>query len=84
MVDHGAHDDGTAGYHPHESPLADAGAAGVLTLGAVAAGYPVPHMIHLAEEAGPAFWKGSDAFNEHLIHAMHDVPTWVKLAPFAV
>jgi hypothetical protein len=23
-----AHDDGTAGYHPHESPLVDAGAAG--------------------------------------------------------
>jgi NADH-quinone oxidoreductase subunit L len=29
------------------------------------------------EDAG--FWKGSIAWNEHLMHAMHEVPTWVKL-----
>jgi NADH-quinone oxidoreductase subunit L len=37
-----AHDDGTAGYHPHESPLVDAGAAWRLTLGAVFAGFVFP------------------------------------------
>jgi NADH-quinone oxidoreductase subunit L len=30
------------------------------------------------------FWKGSLVFSEHLIHAMHHVPHWVKWAPFTV
>ena len=34
--------------------------------------------------SGADFWSGSVAFNEHLTHAMHEVPVWVKWTPFAV
>jgi NADH-quinone oxidoreductase subunit L len=82
--DHGhAHqDDGTAGYHPHESPLTMLIPLGVLSLGAVFAGFLFHHSFISAGDG--EFWKGSIAFTEHLIHAMHDVPLWVKWAPFAV
>ncbi len=84
--DHGhghAHDDdGTAGYHPHESPLNMLVPLGVLTLGAIFAGY-VFHHSFISEGAGH-FWQGSVAFSEELIHHMHGVPTWVKWAPFVV
>lgn len=55
---------------------------GVLSLGAVFAGFLFSHSF-ISEGTGE-FWKGAIAFNEHLIHAMHGVPTWVKWAPFAV
>ena len=78
---HGAHDDGTAGYHPHESPWPMLVPLGVLTLGAIAAGYLFKYDFIYAEEGGTAFWAASTLyFNEHLIHAMHNVPLWVKLA----
>ncbi|MEQ1547926.1 MAG: NADH-quinone oxidoreductase subunit L [Chakrabartia sp.] len=74
-----AHDDGTAGYHPHESPLSMLVPLGVLAIGAVFAGF-VFHGPFLDAEQGRAFWKGSVAFDAHLMHAMHDVPLWVKLS----
>ena len=78
---HSAHDDGTAGYHPHESPWPMLVPLGVLTLGAIAAGYLFKYDFIYAEEGGTAFWAASTLyFNEHLIHAMHHVPLWVKLA----
>ncbi len=78
---HGAQDDGTAGYHPHESPWPMLVPLGVLTLGAIAAGYLFKYDFIYAEEGGTAFWAASTLyFNEHLIHAMHHVPLWVKLA----
>jgi NADH-quinone oxidoreductase subunit L len=84
---HGEHDhshDGTAGYHPHESPWTMLVPLGVLTLGAIAAGYLFKYPFIYAEEGGTAFWAASTLyFNEHLIHAMHDVPMWVKLASTA-
>lgn len=79
---YGAHSsvDGTAGYHPHESPLSMLIPLGVLTLGAVLVGF-VFHNPFLEAEAGKAFWENSTlAFNEHLMHAMHGVPVWVKLS----
>ena len=77
---HGA-SDGTAGYHPHESPWPMLVPLGVLTLGAIFAGYVFKYDFIYAEEGGKAFWAASTLyFNEHLIHAMHDVPLWVKLA----
>ena len=79
---HGDHDDGTAGYHPHESPLPMLIPLIVLSLGAVFAGYIFHHSF--ISEGDGEFWKGAIAFNEHLIHAMHEVPLWVKWAPFAV
>ena len=72
-----AHDehDGTAGYHPHESPLTMLVPLGVLSLGAIFAGWVFSHPF--LDRAG--FWNGSIYFNEGLLHAMHAVPLWVKL-----
>ena len=80
--DHHAHaqdDDGTLGYHPHESPLPMLVPLAVLTVGAVFAGYGFHHAFIGAEE-GAAFWQGSLAFDAHLMHAMHEVPLLVKLS----
>jgi NADH-quinone oxidoreductase subunit L len=74
--------DGTAGYHPHESPYSMLIPLALLSVGAVLAGF-VFHGAFISEGEG-AFWKGSVAFSEHLIHAMHEVPVWVKWAPFGV
>jgi len=79
---HAKHDDGTAGYHPHESPLSMLIPLGVLSLGAVFAGMIFAHVF--ISEGGGEFWRGSVAFSEELIHHMHGVPTWVKWAPFGV
>ncbi len=75
-----AHDeDGTLGYHPHESPLPMLAPLIVLTLGAIFAGY-VWHTPFLDAEKGVEFWQGSIAFDTHLMHAMHEVPLLVKLS----
>lgn len=71
--------EGTAGYHPHESPIVMLIPLIVLTVGAVAAGYVFNHWF-IGGDAGEAFWKGSLFYNEHLMHAMHGVPILVKLA----
>ena len=73
---HGASSDGTGGYHPHESPLSMLVPLGLLALGAVFAGFAFHHAF-IEDEA---FWSGSIFYNEHLIHAMHGVPTLVKLS----
>ena len=90
---HGGHDDpadehgdsahhpvaapvGTAGYHPHESPLSMLVPLGALALGAIFAG----QVFHHAFLDSAEFWNGSIAFDEHLAHAMHEVPLWVKLS----
>jgi NADH-quinone oxidoreductase subunit L len=82
--DHHAHatHDGTAGYHPHESPLSMLLPLALLSVGAVLAGFVFHHAF--ISEGGGEFWKGSLAFSEHLIHEMHGVPEWVKWAPFGV
>ncbi len=74
---------GTAGYHPHESPWTMLAPLLVLSIGAVFAGI-VFHGWFIGAEEGGAFWKGSIAWNEHLMHAMHGIPLWVKLAPAVV
>jgi NADH-quinone oxidoreductase subunit L len=74
-----APDDGTLGYHPHESPWSMLLPLGVLAVGAVFAGF-VFHVPFLDADAGAKFWNGSLAFNAHLMHAMHEVPEWVKLS----
>jgi NADH-quinone oxidoreductase subunit L len=77
--DHASHD-GTAGYHPHESPASMLIPLGVLTLGAAGAG----QIFAPAFLDTPAFWNGSIFYNEALIHAMHAVPYWVKYTAFVV
>ncbi len=76
--EHHAHapSDGTAGYHPHESPVSMLIPLGILSLGAVFAGF----VFHHEFIDGAAFWNGSIFYNEDLIHAMHGVPLWVKLS----
>ena len=74
------HGDGTAGYHPHESPLTMLIPLGVLSLGAVFAGYVFNPQFLNSE----GFWKGAIFFNENLMHAMHAVPLWVKLTATVV
>lgn len=77
---HAAASDGTAGYHPHESPWSMLTPLALLTIGAVFAGF-VFHNAFIDAEAGQAFWANSTLyFNVHLMHAMHEVPLWVKLS----
>jgi NADH-quinone oxidoreductase subunit L len=80
-----AHDvpTGTGGYHPHESPWTMLVPLGVLSLGAIFAGI-LFHGPFIEAEEGAHFWAGSIAFDEHLAHAIHEVPLWVKLAPGTV
>ncbi len=81
--DHGHALEGDAGYHPHESPPAMLIPLVVLTLGAILAGFIwAPYFIDA--EHGGAFWAGSLAFDGHLMHAMHEVPLWVKLSATVV
>jgi NADH-quinone oxidoreductase subunit L len=72
--------EGTGGYHPHESPWTMLVPLGLLSIGALFAGMAF-HAPFLEPEEGAAFWAGSLAFDEHLMHAIHEVPLWVKLAP---
>jgi len=73
---------GTGGYHPHESPWTILVPLGLLSLGAVFAGI-VYHEAFIGAEEGAHFWAGSIAFDAHLMHAIHEVPLWVKLSASA-
>jgi NADH-quinone oxidoreductase subunit L len=73
-------DDGTAGYHPHESPLTMLIPLGALTLGAIFAGWVFSHAFLDSAD----FWGGSIYYNAALMHAMHEVPLWVKLTATVV
>ena len=75
----GTSTDPTGGYHPHESPLTMLVPLGLLATGAVAAGF-VFHHAFLDAEHGAEFWANSLYFDAELMHAMHEVPLWVKLA----
>jgi NADH-quinone oxidoreductase subunit L len=76
------HGEGTAGYHPHEAPWSMRLPILLLAVGAVLAGF-VFQGAFVGAETGGEFWKGSLFFDEHLMHAMHAAPEWVKLAPSA-
>ncbi len=80
---HGPVVTGTAGYHPHESPWSMLVPLILLTLGAMFAGF-LFHGPFIGAEEGAGFWKGSVYFDEHLMHAMHGVPLWVKYSATAV
>jgi len=68
--------DQTGGYHPHESPLSMLIPLGVLSVGAVFAGFVFSHAF--IDDGG--FWNGAIAYDAGLMHAMHEVPLWVKLS----
>jgi len=71
---------GTAGYHPHESPWTMLVPLGLLSLGAVFAGFLFYYPFVGAEE-GAEFWLGSLVHDVEFYHHIHDVPLWVKLSP---
>ncbi len=66
------HGDGTGGYHPHESPWTMLVPLGVLSLGAVFAGFLFQPCVH--RRGGRVLERQRSPINEHLIHAMHEVP----------
>ena len=70
---------GTGGYHPHESPTSMLAPLVLLAIGAVAAGF-VFHGFFIEPTSGESYWRGAIAFDEHLYHAAHAVPVWVKLS----
>jgi len=69
--------DPTLGYHPHESPVSMLLPLGLLSVGAVFAGFVFTGHF-LDPEAGKAFWQGSLAFNAELMEAREKVPALVK------
>ena len=67
-------------HHVHESPPVMLVPLMVLAVGAVLAGWLGKGMV----DAEHDFWAGAIYYGEHnhILHAMHEVPFWVKLAPF--
>ena len=70
---------GTGGYHPHESPMPMLVPLGVLSLGAIAAGF-LFHGFFIGPEAGEGYWRGAIAFRQALMEKMEDVPTLIALS----
>jgi NADH-quinone oxidoreductase subunit L len=82
---HGHHDDhghGHGDHQPHESPVVMLIPLALLAFGAVAAGYVFHH--HFIGHDYDAFWKGAlfTSKDNHILHAMHDIPGIVPLIPF--
>ena len=71
---------GTGGYHPHESPWTMLLPLGVLSIGALFAGF-VFHGVFLSPEGGAAFWRGSATFHADLATATEHLPAWVVWTP---
>jgi NADH-quinone oxidoreductase subunit L len=74
---------GTAGYHPHESPLTILVPIGLLAVGAALAGQ-LFHGIFVDPERGAEYWQQSIAFSRHLAEAAEHSELWVKLTPTIV
>ncbi len=74
-----AGEDTTGGYHPHESPYSMLVPLGLLSLGAVFAGF-VWYYPFTGPVVGAEFWGGSIAYDAALMEAAREVPLWVKLS----
>jgi len=74
---------GTAGYHPHESPLTILVPIVLLGVGAALAGQ-VWHGIFIDPERAPEFWRGTVAFSRELAESAEHSAFWVKLTPTIV
>ena len=83
--DHG-HDHAHAdhAHEPHESPAIMLVPLGVLSLGAMFAGFYFHDWF--VGDAESAFWGNSiySAVDNHVLHDRHSVPEWVILAPLVV
>jgi len=73
---------GTAGYHPHESPPSMLIPLALLSLGAAVTGWAFHHAF-LDHEHGAAFWAGAIHFSPEFQDAVHHVPKWVVYSPMA-
>jgi NADH-quinone oxidoreductase subunit L len=71
---------GTAGYHPHESPLTMLVPICLLAIGALFAGQFF-HGVFINAESAPHYWNGIIAFSRELAEATESSALWVKLAP---
>ena len=70
--------------HVHESPLVMLVPLVILAVGALGAGYAFkPYFIGDMHEVfwAEAIFRGAE---NHIMHAMHDVPAWVIYSPFAM
>ncbi len=74
---------GTGGYHPHESPWTILVPISLLAIGAAFSGL-LFSTVFVGPESAPHFWHGAVAFSDHLAHAAHEAPEWVKLTPTIV
>jgi NADH-quinone oxidoreductase subunit L len=81
---HGHAADDHHAHEPHESPLTMLVPLALLASGALLAGY-VFYGVFLGEGYSE-FWKGAlfTGENNHILHAIHDVPGWVKNAPLVM
>ena len=83
---HGHHDDHAHGHdydhQPHESPVVMLIPLALLAFGAVAAG--IVFHEHFIGHNYDAFWKGAlfTGKDNHILHAMHEIPHVVGLIPF--
>jgi NADH-quinone oxidoreductase subunit L len=80
---HAHHDHGHGHDHtPHESPLTMLIPLGVLALGALFAGLAFKGVF--VGDGYEGFWKASlfTGKDNHILHAMHEVPKWVVWSPF--
>ncbi|MEP3427955.1 MAG: NADH-quinone oxidoreductase subunit L [Roseibium sp.] len=68
----------------HESPLVMTVPLALLAVGAVFAGMVFYGSFFYTEEGYEAFWNGSLPAFGHVLHAMHDVPGWVRVSPFVM
>ncbi len=73
---------GTAGYHPHESPLSMLIPLGLLSFGALFAGAIFNSRFAGGDET--AFWNGSIVHDGHFFESLHHVPALVHWAPAIV
>jgi NADH-quinone oxidoreductase subunit L len=80
--DHAHDDHGHGAHEPHESPAVMLVPLAVLALGAVAAG--VVFAPYFIGDHNGGFWSGAlfAGKDNHILHAMHEVPHWVGFAPF--
>jgi NADH-quinone oxidoreductase subunit L len=77
---HDDHGDGTAGYHPHESPLVMLIPLAVLSMGALFAGF-IFHDYFIGEARG-AFWGASlKVVGADVLDAIHHIPPVFKWLP---
>ncbi len=68
----------------HESPLSMTLPLALLAFGAMFAGYPF--VDYFIGNGFDGFWKGAVfvAKDNHILHDIHTVPSWVHFAPFTV